>query len=168
MISMYFMVCLPVLCGSLADPLAHRSNGDRHGSTPAPNFFPAIAGSICRAVDERGSVGAHRPAARTARDADELEAAIGLPAEAAREAALRTLDVLADAVDLSAALGTWVRRDLPLHDEWLSALPVGMLRNRIGSRAGSSTRAVIGTSADVAPLVTQAARPRGDRRRHRP
>ncbi|WP_067835257.1 serpin family protein [Nocardia lijiangensis] len=55
----------------------------------------------------------------------ELEAAVGLPAEAAQEAALRTLDVLAGAVDLSAALGIWIRKDLPLHDDWLGALPVG-------------------------------------------
>ncbi|MCP2288067.1 serpin family protein [Nocardia amikacinitolerans] len=55
----------------------------------------------------------------------ELEAAVGLPAEAAQEAALRTLDILAEAVELSAALGIWVRGDLPLHDEWLSSLPVG-------------------------------------------
>lgn len=55
----------------------------------------------------------------------ELEAAIGLPADTALQAALRTLDILADAVDLSAALGIWVRRDLPLRDEWLAALPVG-------------------------------------------
>ncbi|MEU4343518.1 serpin family protein [Nocardia sp. NPDC023852] len=55
----------------------------------------------------------------------ELEAAVGVSAHAAHAAALRTLDILADAVDVSAALGIWIRGNLPLHDDWLHALPTG-------------------------------------------
>ncbi|MGO4613935.1 serpin family protein [Nocardia sp. 2YAB30] len=55
----------------------------------------------------------------------QLEAAVGVSADAAHAAALRTLDILAHAVDISAALGIWIRRDLPLHDDWLHAVPTG-------------------------------------------
>lgn len=55
----------------------------------------------------------------------ELEAAIGMPGSTAHSAALRLMETMDDAVDLSAALGVWVNRNLPLNDEWLSGLPVG-------------------------------------------
>lgn len=35
------------------------------------------------------------------------------------------LRTLADADSISAALGIWVNRHLPLHEEWLGSLPVG-------------------------------------------
>ncbi|WP_327117889.1 hypothetical protein OHB12_08850 [Nocardia sp. NBC_01730] len=65
----------------------------------------------------------------------ELEAAVGVSADAAHAAALRTLDILADAVDVSATLGIWIRRDLPLHDDWLHALPTGTVDLLTGQAA---------------------------------
>ncbi|WP_040836367.1 serpin family protein [Nocardia brevicatena] len=55
----------------------------------------------------------------------ELEAAIGMPADTAHSAALRLLDTMNNAHDLSGALGVWVNRSLPLNSEWLGALPRG-------------------------------------------
>lgn len=55
----------------------------------------------------------------------ELEAAIGMPGSTAHSMALRLMEAMDGAVDLSAALGVWVNRRLPLNDEWLGSLPVG-------------------------------------------
>lgn len=55
----------------------------------------------------------------------ELEAAVGMPGSTAHSMALRLMEAMNDSVDLSAALGVWVNRRLPLNDEWLSGLPVG-------------------------------------------
>ncbi|WP_280472449.1 serpin family protein [Nocardia cyriacigeorgica] len=55
----------------------------------------------------------------------ELEAAIEMPGSTAHSMALRLMEAMNDSVDLSAALGVWVNRRLPLNDEWLSGLPVG-------------------------------------------
>ncbi|WP_280468099.1 serpin family protein [Nocardia cyriacigeorgica] len=55
----------------------------------------------------------------------ELEAAIGMPAETAHSAALELIDTMRYARDLSAALGVWVQRTLPLNSDWLAGLPRG-------------------------------------------
>ncbi|BDT87943.1 serpin family protein [Nocardia cyriacigeorgica] len=55
----------------------------------------------------------------------QLEAAAGMPGSTALSAALRLMDTMGQAVDLSAALGVWVNRRLPLNDQWLGSLPPG-------------------------------------------
>jgi serine protease inhibitor len=64
----------------------------------------------------------------------ELEAAIGVSADVATSAALDLLRTLADAEDVSAALGLWVRDDLPLHQDWVRSLPAGTI-DRLGAQA---------------------------------
>ncbi|WP_406231090.1 serpin family protein [Nocardia sp. NBC_01009] len=63
----------------------------------------------------------------------ELETAIGVSAEVATTAALDLLHTLADAEDVSAALGLWVRDDLPLHENWTRRLPTGTI-DRLGEQ----------------------------------
>ncbi|MFE3443235.1 serpin family protein [Nocardia sp. NPDC059180] len=55
----------------------------------------------------------------------ELEDAIGMPADTAHSAALELIDTMRHARDLSAALGVWVKRTLPLNSDWLADLPRG-------------------------------------------
>ncbi|MFI2471944.1 serpin family protein [Nocardia xishanensis] len=54
---------------------------------------------------------------------DELEAAIGLPAEAAHDAALELTRIMAESDDVSAALGAWFAETLPLRREWTDTMP---------------------------------------------
>jgi serine protease inhibitor len=63
---------------------------------------------------------------------DELSTAIGVPAANAREEALRLLHDLQRADAVSAALGVWVRHDLPLREAWSQALPEGVLARLAG------------------------------------
>ncbi|GJJ24138.1 hypothetical protein MTY414_78120 [Mycolicibacterium mageritense] len=79
----------------------------------------------------------------------ELAAALGRPTDSARRDALDLLDVLRSGVSTSAAMGIWTRTDIPLHDDWASSLPEG----------------VVGKLADQAALDRLGSRP--DRRAHR-
>ncbi|MEU6828315.1 serpin family protein [Nocardia beijingensis] len=63
---------------------------------------------------------------------DELTAATGVPTADARAGALRLLRDLERAEAVSAALGVWVRRDLPVHEAWSQALPDGVLARLAG------------------------------------
>ncbi|MEU6185313.1 serpin family protein [Nocardia sp. NPDC047038] len=63
---------------------------------------------------------------------DDLTTATGLPAADGQAAALRLLDDLERAEAVSAALGVWVRRDLPLHEPWSQSLPESVLARLAG------------------------------------
>ncbi|MEU7629425.1 serpin family protein [Nocardia sp. NPDC049220] len=63
---------------------------------------------------------------------DELAAAIGVPIQTGQDAALRLLRDLERAEAVSAALGIWVRRDLPLHEAWSERLPAGTIARLAG------------------------------------
>ncbi len=58
----------------------------------------------------------------------ELAAALGRPADSAQQDALELIDVLRTGVSTTAALGLWTRKDIPLHAEWASGLPEGVVR----------------------------------------
>ena len=64
-----------------------------------------------------------RPTSRPA----ELAAALGRPADSAQQDALELLDVLRAGVSTTAALGIWRRKDIPLHEDWASQLPEGVV-----------------------------------------
>ncbi|MGW6685175.1 serpin family protein [Streptomyces sp. NPDC054961] len=55
----------------------------------------------------------------------ELSQALGIPADAAFEAARELLDALGGVRGLSTAIGLWARRDLPLEQSWTERLPAG-------------------------------------------
>ncbi|WP_037883399.1 MULTISPECIES: serpin family protein [unclassified Streptomyces] len=55
----------------------------------------------------------------------ELEEALGIPAEAAAEAARDLLAALADVAGLQAATGLWARAEVPLEEVWSAKLPAG-------------------------------------------
>ncbi|MGV9414811.1 serpin family protein [Nocardia sp. NPDC003693] len=55
----------------------------------------------------------------------ELAGAIGIPATDAHAAGLDLLRTLAESKTVTTALGVWIHRDLPLHEDWLAALPAG-------------------------------------------
>ncbi|WP_433580654.1 serpin family protein [Nocardia brasiliensis] len=59
----------------------------------------------------------------------ELAAAVGLSSAEAHAAGLLILDELAGAEAIRAALGIWVREDLPLHEEWVRTLPAGVVEH---------------------------------------
>ncbi|MGN2640005.1 serpin family protein [Nocardia takedensis] len=65
----------------------------------------------------------------------ELQEALGFPAELAHEAALRVVGVLADSVDMSAALGIWVRADVTLRERWSESVPEGVVGALTDQRA---------------------------------
>ena len=58
----------------------------------------------------------------------ELAAALGRPVENAQQEALELIDVLRAGVSTTAALGLWTRKDIPLHADWASGLPEGVVR----------------------------------------
>ncbi|MFJ6048518.1 serpin family protein [Streptomyces sp. NPDC092307] len=55
----------------------------------------------------------------------ELEEALGIPAEAAAEAARELLAASADVRGLQAATGLWARAEVPLEEVWSAKLPAG-------------------------------------------
>jgi len=57
----------------------------------------------------------------------ELAEALGRPADTAQQEALELIDVLRTGVSTTAALGLWTRKDIPLHEEWASGLPEGVV-----------------------------------------
>ncbi len=57
----------------------------------------------------------------------ELAAALGRPADSARQDALELLDVLRAGLSTTAALGIWRSKDIPLHEDWASRLPEGVV-----------------------------------------
>ncbi|WP_194814920.1 serpin family protein [Nocardia sp. XZ_19_385] len=65
----------------------------------------------------------------------ELEQAIGIPAAAAREAALELLAILDDSASASAALGVWAKAELPLNPAWVQSLPAGVVERLAGQGA---------------------------------
>ncbi|MFC8527757.1 serpin family protein [Nocardia sp. NPDC057227] len=65
----------------------------------------------------------------------ELEAALGIPATVAHAGGLRLLELLANSLDLSAALGFWVRDGLPLRPEWRASVPAGTVAPLTGQQA---------------------------------
>lgn len=65
----------------------------------------------------------------------ELAAAASLAPAESRAAALALLRELADADSTSAALGVWVRPDLPLHEAWVRGLPEGTVEKLTGRPA---------------------------------
>ena len=58
----------------------------------------------------------------------ELAAALGRPVDIAQQEALELIDVLRTGVSTTAALGLWTRDGIPLHEEWASGLPQGVMR----------------------------------------
>ncbi len=101
----------------------------------------ALTGRWCAAVGERDFVvsgaGVWPLLALLASAADgpardELASAIGVPAAEGLDGALRLLRDLEHAEATSAALGVWVRRDLPLREAWSRALPDGVLARLAG------------------------------------
>ena len=58
----------------------------------------------------------------------ELAAALGRPVDTAQQEALELIDVLRTGVSTTAALGLWTRDGIPLHEEWASGLPQGVMR----------------------------------------
>ncbi|MFF0527343.1 serpin family protein [Nocardia amikacinitolerans] len=65
----------------------------------------------------------------------ELEAAVGLPAERAQGAALEVLRIMAEAEELSAALGAWFAEGFPLHRAWTDSLPPDIIGRLTGQEA---------------------------------
>jgi serine protease inhibitor len=59
---------------------------------------------------------------------DELAEALGRPVDTAQREALELIDVLRTGVSTTAALGLWTRDGIPLHEEWASGLPQGVVR----------------------------------------
>ena len=57
----------------------------------------------------------------------ELEEALGRPASSAVEDALELIDVLRTGESTTAALGVWTREGIPLHEQWASQLPSGVI-----------------------------------------
>jgi hypothetical protein len=57
----------------------------------------------------------------------ELAEALGRPADTAQQEALELIDVLRTGVSTTAALGLWTRKDIPLHEEWASGFPEGVM-----------------------------------------
>ncbi|MCX6489319.1 MAG: hypothetical protein NT156_15365, partial [Mycobacterium sp.] len=58
----------------------------------------------------------------------ELAAALGRPVDIAQQEALELIDVLRTGISTTAALGLWTRDGIPLHEEWASGLPQGVMR----------------------------------------
>ncbi|WP_159837821.1 serpin family protein [Nocardia sp. CY41] len=63
---------------------------------------------------------------------DELATAVGVPAADGQDSALRLLRDIRRSDAVSAALGVWVGRELPLHEAWSRALPEGVLARLAG------------------------------------
>jgi serine protease inhibitor len=57
----------------------------------------------------------------------ELTAALGRPADAAQRDALELMEILHLGTSTSAAMGIWARKDVPLHEDWTSPLPAGVV-----------------------------------------
>lgn len=57
----------------------------------------------------------------------ELDEALDWPASAAVPNALELIDILRSGESTTAALGVWTRDGIPLHDDWASQLPKGVI-----------------------------------------
>jgi serine protease inhibitor len=57
----------------------------------------------------------------------ELAAALGRPADTAQQEALELIDVLRSGESTTAALGLWTAEGIPLHSDWASGLPEGVV-----------------------------------------
>ena len=65
----------------------------------------------------------------------ELAAALGRPAESGQADALELIDILRDGASTTAALGLWTRKGIPLHQQWASRLPAGVVGTLTDQRA---------------------------------
>jgi len=70
----------------------------------------------------------------------ELQTALGVPAEAAHDLAVEVLTGLPTLPGVSAALGLWSRRDLPLRPQWTVSLPPGVAEQLSGDPEMDKTR----------------------------
>ncbi|MYR07779.1 hypothetical protein GTV32_16375 [Gordonia sp. SID5947] len=86
--------------------------GDQDFALSAAGVWPLI-GLLASAADDQAGA--------------ELAAALGRPVESAQREALELLDVLRSGGSTAAALGLWARSDLPLHEQWTSQLPAGVV-----------------------------------------
>jgi len=57
----------------------------------------------------------------------ELAAALERPTDSAQRDALEVLDILRAGLSTTAALGIWTRKDVPLHEDWKSQSPDGVV-----------------------------------------
>jgi hypothetical protein len=78
----------------------------------AAGVWPLLA-LLASAADERAQA--------------ELAAALGRPADSAQRDALELLDVLHSGVSTTAAMGIWTHKGIPLHEDWASPLPDGVM-----------------------------------------
>lgn len=62
-----------------------------------------------------------------ARVRPDLEAAVGLTSDEAMPAVRQLLDLLAGSPSVRAALGVWIRESVPLHPQWVGALPESLV-----------------------------------------
>ncbi len=65
----------------------------------------------------------------------ELAAALGCPADSAREDAFALLDTLRAGSSTSTAVGAWTHGDVPLNPDWVSRLPAGVVEKLTGQDA---------------------------------
>ena len=57
----------------------------------------------------------------------ELAEALGRPADSAQQDAREVIDILRTGESTAAAPGLWAREDVPLHQEWASGIPAGVV-----------------------------------------
>lgn len=86
--------------------------GDSDCAISGAGLWPLLA-LLASAADESAEV--------------ELAAALGRPADSAQREALELLDVLRAGLSTTAALGIWTRKGVPLHEDWASQLPDGVV-----------------------------------------
>ncbi len=96
---------------------------DAIGTSPGNFVLSGAATWPLLSVLAFGSEGATR---------NELEGALGMPADAALEEGLALLHDLERNPDTASALGIWIRDDVELKDDWVEALP----QNVIGRLSG--------------------------------
>jgi len=115
----------------------------------------------------------------------ELAAALERPTDSAQRDALELLDLLRAGLSTTAALGIWMHKKVPLHEDWASQLPDGVVETLTDQAAldrwaaeqtgGLIDKFPLGITADTLLVLASAltarvrwrtpfdARPRGDR-----
>jgi serine protease inhibitor len=89
---------------------AHLNGGDY--ALSAAGLWPLLA-LLASAADDKAQA--------------ELAAALGRSADSAQHDALELLNVLRAGLSTTAALGIWTRKGVPLHEDWKSQLPGGVV-----------------------------------------
>lgn len=79
-------------------------------------------------------------AAATGSVRDELQHALGVPAESAQDLALEVLSTLPTLPGVAAALGLWSRQGLPLRPQWTESLPPGVAEHLSGDPEADKKR----------------------------